>query len=181
MRKRMMILGLSLALFMGLTGVTLAAGGGNGSGTAQLNIANPVTVSGSIEDLANFLPGESQGNRGTGSSYIVLRTREGKELRLIVGPVWYLNSLDLNLAEGDSITVSGHYEADGDLVAFQIRKEGVDYVLREAEGRPLWAQEGQAGFGLKGQNLDARRGLGNGPRGGQSQTCNLACPYCMNP
>ena len=182
MKKRIIILGLSLALLVALTGVTLAAGRGNGSGTSQLDLTDPVTLSGTVEDLTNFVAGESQMNRGAEGSYILFRTSEGKELHLIVGPVWFLDSLKLNLRTGDSISVSGHYEADGDLVVFKITKDGVDYTLRNTEGHPLWAQvKGQTGFGSKNQNSNAPRGPANEFRGNQNQTCNQTCPYCVNP
>lgn len=182
MKKKIIILGLSLTLLVALAGVTLAAGRGNGSGTSPLDLTDPVTLTGTVEDLTNFTAGESQMNRGAEGSYILFRTDEGKELHLIVGPVWFLDSLELNLRNGDSISVSGHYETDGDLVVFKIAKDGVDYTLRNAEGHPLWAQtKGQAYFGLKNQNSSAPRGSGNELRGNQNQTCNQACPYCENP
>jgi hypothetical protein len=174
--KKVVVLGVTLVVLLAIAGTTLAAGAGpgNGSGQPMMEGTNPVSLTGTIVDTSHYAAGVGSG-QGEASSYLLFRTTDGKEIRLVVGPSWYLDNQGLTFAAGDAVTVTGWYEADGDLVVASVATDGKTIVLRNAGGRPLWA-------GKSNPPRDGS-GFGSGRQGnvGNEARCGGTCPNCTAP
>jgi hypothetical protein len=64
---------------------------------------------------------------------IFLKTDDAKEYKLGLGPIWHLDSLNLELSEGDRITVTGYKAEDDFVFVTSVEKDGETYVLAEPE------------------------------------------------
>jgi hypothetical protein len=193
--KKLVVLGVTLVVLLAIAGTTLAAGTGPGNGSGQpiTDGSNPVSLAGTIVDTSHYAVGEGPG-RGEASSYLLFRTTDGKEIRLVVGPSWYLDSQGLTFAAGDAVTVTGWYEADGDLAVASVATGGKTITLRDADGRPLWSGTSNRGINRPGndasqgnngnaQPLRNGSGFGSGRQGnpGNEAGCDGTCPYCTAP
>ncbi len=193
--KKLVVLGVTLVVLLAIAGTTLAAGTGpgNGSGQPMMDVTNPVNLTGTIVDTSHYAVGVGPG-QGEASSYLLFRTTDGKEIRLVVGPSWYVDSQGLTFAAGDAVTVSGWYESDGDLAVASVATGGKTITLRDPDGRPLWA--GMTNRGMKQAGNDASQGntgnaqplrngsgFGSGRQGkaGNEAGCDGTCPYCTAP
>jgi hypothetical protein len=174
--KKLVVLGVTLVVLLAIAGTTLAAGTGPGNGSGQpiTDGSNPVSLAGTIVDTSHYVVGEGPG-RGEASSYLLFRTTDGKEIRLVVGPSWYLDSQGLTFAAEDAVTVTGRYETDGDLAVASVATGGKTITLRDADGHPLWAG--------KSNPLRNGSGFGSGRQGnaGNEAGCDGTCPYCTAP
>jgi hypothetical protein len=193
--KKLVVLGVSLVVLLAIAGTTLAAGAGpgNGSGQPMMDISNPISLTGTIVDTSHYAAGVGPG-QGEASSYLLFGTTDGKEIRLVAGPSWYLDSQGLTFAAGDAVTVSGWYEADGDLVVASVATGGKAISLRDADGRPLWAGMSNRGIhragneanqGNNGNGQPFRNGSGFGSvrqgNAGNEAGCDGTCPNCTAP
>jgi hypothetical protein len=169
--KKLMIVGVMMVVLVAVAGSALAAssnGRGDGTGQPMLDVSSPVTLAGTITDISHCAVGVGP-SQGTADSYLLFRTTDSKDIRLMVGPSWYLQDLGLTLAVGNSQTVTGYYETDGDLVVASLAKDSKTFTLRDQTGRPLWA--GSRGQG-KGAGTGQAVASGNGP----AMRGNGACP-----
>jgi hypothetical protein len=104
--------------------------------------------------------------QGTVSSYaapnFTLVTADGQKLAVELGSLNYINSLGLNLKDGDAVTVSAFTGPNGILTVGKITLDatGQTYTLRSDQGRPMWA--GGGGGNGHGGNGGGNGGGGNG-------------------
>jgi hypothetical protein len=62
-----------------------------------------------------------------------LTTASGDEYKLMMGPIWHLENIGLELKNGENISIKG-YEADEDIfLVTSVRKGENTYVLAEAD------------------------------------------------
>ena len=125
--------------------------GGNGAGQGQQGQQEDhdwVTISGSVVST------EQQG--------LLVNTVEQGELLLNLGRPGFADEQAVSFNAGDAVTIDGFESPEGMFVAGAIINEtsGQTLMLRDHNGRPLWAGRGQGG----GQG-----GQGQGKGGGQGQ------------
>lgn len=115
-------------------------GSGGWSGGPYQRLYNPqsaYTAAGTIESIESFVPAKGM---APGLHMMVKTATETVDVHL--GPVWYLERLDVKLAPGDSIQLSGsRVTIDGKpaVIAAEIRKGDRTLTLRDASGIPVWA------------------------------------------
>lgn len=70
---------------------------------------------------------------------LLLETKSRGQVHVSLGPVWYLERQDFELAPGDEIRVRGMCEEEAArLVAYQVTKGDHILALRDDQGRPYW-------------------------------------------
>jgi hypothetical protein len=72
---------------------------------------------------------------------VLMDTKSRGRVRVHLGPVWYLERQEFQLAPGDEIRVKGMCDQkDGktDVVAFELSRGNYVLHLRDAQGRPNW-------------------------------------------
>jgi len=217
--KKFAILGITLLVLFAVAGTTLAAGfGGMGNGTGQsngtsqsngtgqpmLDVSTPIALSGTVMDISHYAVGEGP-SRGEADSNVLFRSNSGEEIHLVFGPSWYMEQAGLTLAVGNTLTVTGYREVDGDLVVASLVKDGQTLALRDDTGRPLWTGSRGQGMGRLGngsgttvsgmdrpfngntdgnpQSPQAGTGLGMGRRGNNNgqALCDGTCVNCTAP
>jgi hypothetical protein len=96
-----------------------------------------VTLKGTVDDvmtMSGMGPGMMPG------MHLMLKT-EKETLEVHLGPTAFLTEKKVDLKKGDAIEVVGARVKIGDsdaLLAREIRKGEASWVLRDANGRPLW-------------------------------------------
>jgi hypothetical protein len=90
--------------------------------------------------------------KGTVASFdqqqgLVVDTVEQGQLTLSLGPVGFAEQQEVTFTPGDSVTMQGFVGEQGAFVAGQITNDttGATLLLRDPNGRPLWAGRGQGG------------------------------------
>ncbi|WP_369018227.1 hypothetical protein QBE54_10935 [Thermatribacter velox] len=86
-----------------------------------------VEVSGAIEKLDLEAP----------QTEITIVTNDGDTVEVELGPVWFLEGLNLEI--GDLITVSGEWVDEDTIVAYQLKEGETTLTLRSEDGTPLWS------------------------------------------
>ena len=123
-------------------------GQGGFSGVPQNGFTSYSTYQGTVSDYAapNF----------------TLVTADGQKLAMELGSLNYINSLGLNLKDGDAVTVSAFTGPNGILTVGKITltSTGQTYTLRNDQGRPMWA--GGGGGGGNGHGGSGGGGWNNG-------------------
>ena len=106
-------------------------GQGNGTGVPQQH--EWLTLHGSVISF------DQQG--------LVVNTTEQGQLTLAVGPVWFNGQQEVTFNPGDTVTIQGFIGEQDTFVAGQITNEttGQTLLLRDPNGRPLWAGRGGQG------------------------------------
>jgi hypothetical protein len=72
---------------------------------------------------------------------VLMDTKNRGQVRVHLGPVWYLERQEFQLAPGEEIRVKGMCELKGgntDVVAFELTRGDYILHLRDAQGRPNW-------------------------------------------
>jgi hypothetical protein len=73
---------------------------------------------------------------------IIMDTKTRGQVHVSLGPVWYLERQEFELAPGDEVRVKGMCEAEKDgklrVIAFELAKDDHVLHLRDAQGRPNW-------------------------------------------
>jgi hypothetical protein len=105
------------------------------TGYAQENLVN---IQGEIlsRELVPSISGRDQG------VHLVIKTDEGN-LRVILGPEWYLSTQNVNLDLGGGIEVTGTrvtYQEEATLVAFRVIVEDGTLYLRNENGISVWSR-----------------------------------------
>ena len=105
-----------------------------GATGAEYDLTQERTMTGTVvED-----PGQGEGG-GLGN-VIRIRTQEGEEIRVQLGPPWYRSAIGVNPQPGDEVeVVAAPGAAEGTLVARELSWKGDTYRFRQREGQPLWA------------------------------------------
>ncbi|NOZ57778.1 MAG: hypothetical protein GXO73_13435 [Calditrichaeota bacterium] len=79
---------------------------------------------------------------------VVLRTPEGDEVEVRLGPQFYLDNLGLRLTPGATLHVAVQvveYKGKEYWIARQVGLNGKKWVFREADGAPMWRAFGRRG------------------------------------
>jgi hypothetical protein len=116
-------------------------GNGNGSGVPQAMVDKDwITLSGTVNTLTR------QG--------LVVDTAEMGQLTLQMGPPWFAGDQGVSFNPGDTVTIVGGFAGESNTFqAGEITNEttGQKLLLRDPNGRPLWAGRGGQGQGGGGQ------------------------------
>ncbi|UFS69996.1 hypothetical protein LPW11_19200 [Geomonas sp. RF6] len=135
---------LAAALFFTLTTVAYGAGpgrgGGWGMGGSYQRMYNPATVetlTGTVESVQKTTPMK-------GMKYgIHLMVKTDKEtIPVHLGPGWFIEQQDQQIAKGDSIEVKGSRVTMGGkpvIIAAEVKKGDQVLKLRDENGTPVWA------------------------------------------
>lgn len=107
-------------------------GDGTGVPSPQANAGELFTFEGTVASVA--------GNTFT------MDTETGP-MNVQLGNSYYVESLGMNLAAGDDVTVTGFWETETTFAAQKVAVGDDTFVLREESGRPMWAGGGQNGGG----------------------------------
>jgi hypothetical protein len=102
-----------------------AGGQGQGGGTGQAEAPEWITLKGTVTEIS--------------AGQLTLKTQDGEEVTLMLGPEPYWSAQGITIEVGDEIEVRA-YEEDGELMAGQITltATGETLTLRDEMGRPLW-------------------------------------------
>ncbi|MDX1413928.1 MAG: hypothetical protein R3293_07035 [Candidatus Promineifilaceae bacterium] len=87
---------------------------------------------------------------------MIVKTADDQEVLVGTGP-GYLQEIGFEIAEGDTVQVTGFWE-DGEFKVETITRDGETATLRDAYGRPMWSGAARNG-----------RGAGNQGNGGYGQ------------
>jgi hypothetical protein len=115
-------------------------GGGWGAGGqyGRLYDAKTVeTISGEVTSVQEMTPFKGMGN----GVHLLLKT-DKESISVHLGPAWYVERQDTEIAAGDKIEVKGSritYEGKPAIIAAEIHKGDEVLVLRDANGIPAWA------------------------------------------
>lgn len=95
------------------------------------------TITGEVVSVDTFTP------MGGMSGGIHLQLQTGSEtVDVHLGPAWYLENQDIQIAPQDKVTVTGSRITFGDqpsMMAAQIQKGNATLVLRDENGFPMWS------------------------------------------
>ena len=73
---------------------------------------------------------------------IIMDTKDFGQVRIHIGPVWYLERQEFELTPGDEVRVKGMCEKEKDgklqVTAYELTKGGYVLSLRDSQGRPNW-------------------------------------------
>jgi hypothetical protein len=73
---------------------------------------------------------------------LIMDTKDRGQVHVSLGPVWYLERQEFEIAPGDEVRVKGmcDKEPDGKLrvIAYQLTKGDFVLALRDDQGRPYW-------------------------------------------
>jgi hypothetical protein len=97
------------------------------------------TVTGQIEAVEEMWPG---GREAGGGVTLRLKTRDGKQVQVHLGPAWFVEEQLPDLKAGQQVTVSGSavkWQDEQVLIAGTVEREGKTVRLRDEEGTPQWA------------------------------------------
>jgi len=116
-------------------------GGGWGVDTPYGRLYDPAreqTISGQVVSIETStpMPGMVPGMQ------MLVQTDDGKNTRVQVGPMWYLERQDLDLKENMHVQVTGtQAEIDGQpvLMAREVQFDGQSLTLRDVQGMPVWS------------------------------------------
>jgi sporulation protein YlmC with PRC-barrel domain len=116
-------------------------GDGWGGDTVYGRLYDPAkeeTISGYVVsiDTSTPLPGMALGIQ------MLVQTDDGKNMRVQIGPAWYLDRQNLNMQGNTRVQVTGaRVEIEGQpvLMAREIQCEGQLITLRDAQGMPMWS------------------------------------------
>ncbi len=139
-----MVFGLMLLSAIAMTTSAIAGPGmgmgGWGAGTKYGRLYNTQTVetvSGEVVKVDKIKPmkGMSYG------IHLVLKTDKG-EFPVHLGPAWYINNQDMEVAAGDKVEVKGSKVEIGGkptIIAAEVKKGDDTLKLRDDNGYPMWA------------------------------------------
>lgn len=83
---------------------------------------------------------------------VTLQTEDQDRLDIHLGPAWFMNNIDLELREGERITVEGApatYDGQEIVVASRVMTDEYTVQLRDDEGYPYWAARQRMGRGRR--------------------------------
>ena len=139
----LMVLGLTAALMVVDTqaqGPRWRGGGGWGAGGPYGSLYDAKTIetlSGEVTQVEEITP-----QRGMGKGvHLTLRT-EAETVSVHLGPLWYIERQDIQIAAGDKLRVTGSRIVHGGkpaIIAAEIHKGDDVLKLRDSEGIPMWA------------------------------------------
>jgi hypothetical protein len=146
--KRKTLFGVAVLAVLGMTASLAAAepgrgwkgSGGWGMGGGYQRMYDPGTVdsvTGTIESIARTSPMKGM-RRGV---HLMLKTEKGP-VAVHLGPAWYVERLDNELKQGDSVEVKGSrvtFAGNPSIIAAELKKGDAVLKLRDDSGVPAWA------------------------------------------
>ncbi|MFP3868318.1 MAG: hypothetical protein ACLFUU_09170 [Desulfobacteraceae bacterium] len=150
---------LTMIIIIGMSGQSWGqAGQGRGMGRkAKSRIYVPqteVTVKGQVAELGTYPsmgPGSAQGMNYNG---VILKTDQG-DLKVHLGPAWYLDQQELDIQVGDTLEVTGAQTTQNQgtvILAREVTVDGKKMMLRDSQGFPIWRGQGR-GMGPGGRGM----------------------------
>jgi hypothetical protein len=121
-------------------GMTWRGSGGWGAGTPYGRMYDPQTVEtigGEVVSLDTITPMKGM-NYGV---HLTLKT-DKETISVHLGPGWYVENQDVEIAPDDKIEVKGSritFEDKPALIAAEVKKGDSVLVLRDASGFPVWS------------------------------------------
>ncbi|MFQ5465719.1 MAG: DNA-binding protein [Thermodesulfobacteriota bacterium] len=111
----------------------------------MFDLATLETVTGKVTSIGVFTP--------PGGSYSGVRMTIDtgtEELSVHIGPRWFITNQDFELAEGETVEVTGSrvtYEGGPAIIASHMARDDSELLLRDEEGIPYWEayRRGRAG------------------------------------
>jgi sporulation protein YlmC with PRC-barrel domain len=107
-----------------------------GSEYNKLYTGQPVTITGTVEDVTTTTPMKGVSDAAT----LTIKTDQGTKM-VQVGPSWYVGRQDLRFLKGDQVTIKGVNATVGSdqvVLASEIRSSSGTLRLRDDQGRPVW-------------------------------------------
>jgi hypothetical protein len=147
--KRSQVGGLSLAVLLGIALMfppsALSQGRGQGFRPCPYTpyhcpatgLCKPLTITGKV---TRVFTETLQDNMYPGMAMIV-DTKDHGQVRVHLGPVWYLERQEFNLVPGEVVQVKGiclEEKGKTRLIAAQVTVGDSVLMLRDAAGRPMW-------------------------------------------
>lgn len=130
---------LALVLMIGVVSVEYVAQ--NREGTAAIpsmnyNTDTEETLTGTVVNVQKIIP------RGGGGSEVFVRLKTDNEtVRVLIGPVWFLDHQAMEFKAGDKITVVGSrivYVGRFLVIARTVTHGDQELVIRDKQGWPNW-------------------------------------------
>jgi hypothetical protein len=103
---------------------------------------------------------------------MTLAIADSAQIYVELGPPHYWQAQGVTLAVDEVVTVDGFYNGDQYHAATVTKADGLQLVVRTADGLPLWsggASSDQTGTNGQGGNAGQQSGQGNGGQGGNGQ------------
>jgi hypothetical protein len=103
----------------------------------QYNPESAFSTAGEIESIQTFVPAP-----GIAPGVRFLLKTPGEPVDVHLGPLWFIERLDLKLEPGEHVELRGsRVTIDGKpvVIAAEIRKGDIVLVLRDERGVPVWA------------------------------------------
>jgi hypothetical protein len=98
----------------------------------------PFDESGKVVQVFN----ESLGQGMYPGMALIIDTKNRGQVRVSLGPVWYLERQQFEIVPGDEVRVKGMCEKEQDgilrVIAYEISKGDYLLALRDSQGRPYW-------------------------------------------
>ena len=145
----------------GQPGTGQGRGMGPGGAGRMYDAQTEVTVKGQVTEVGTYPsmgPGAAQGMNYRG---VILKTDQG-DLKVHLGPAWYMDEQKLALKKGDTLEVTGAkttQDQETVILAREVTLDGKKIALRDNQGFPVWRGQGR-GMGGPG------RGMGGQGRSG---------------
>jgi hypothetical protein len=114
--------------------------GGWGTGTPYARLYNPAMadkLTGEVIGIEQVVPVKGM-NIGV---QLVVKT-EKETIPVHMGPVWFVERLDVKVVKGDTVEVKGariNFNDTPAIIAAEIKKGEAVLILRDANGVPVWA------------------------------------------
>ncbi|MBZ0157050.1 MAG: DNA-binding protein [Alphaproteobacteria bacterium] len=99
--------------------------------------AHVETIHGTITAIERIVPMEGM----SGGIHLLVKT-DGGTLPVHLGPVWYIERLDIKLAKGDKVEVRGSrvtMAGKPTIVASEVKRGDTVLMLRDENGVPVWS------------------------------------------
>lgn len=96
-----------------------------------------MTISGEVVGLEKITPFKGMGN----GVHLLLKT-DKESISVHLGPVWFIERQDTQIAGGDKVIVRGSritHDGKPAIIAAQIEKGDDVLTLRDMAGKPMWA------------------------------------------
>jgi len=127
-------------LLLPFAGLAQRGSGGwctNTNYNTMYNISTVVELKGTVEKVEKIIPEKGMSN----GVHLIMKTDKKETISVHLGPEWFLDNQDVQIAKGDAITVNGSkvtYENKPAIIAKTIEKEDSVLELRDDNGFPKW-------------------------------------------
>ena len=101
------------------------------------SVCKPMTITGKVSRVLT----ETLQDKMHPGMAILVDTKDRGQVRVHLGPVWYLERQEFDLEVGQEVTVKGiclEEKGETRLIAAQVTVGDSVLLLRDAEGRPMW-------------------------------------------